>query len=144
MELALEEAYLSASLGEVPVGALVVAANGEILARAGNRCISLPDPTAHAELLALREAALKRKTYRLSECFLVVSLEPCLMCVGAALHARIAGIVWGAPEPVFGAISSRLDALNLNLANHNKIWELGGILEARCKESLSEFFAKRR
>ncbi|SHN55061.1 nucleoside deaminase [Desulfovibrio litoralis] len=144
MDLALIEAEYSASLNEVPVGAIIVDKSGDILAKTGNRCISNNDPTAHAEILALREAAQRIKSYRLCECYLIVSLEPCLMCLSAIFNARLKGIVWGAKEPKTGAISSRLNGFELDCFLHDNIWELGGIKEEKSEEILKVFFKKCR
>jgi len=142
VRLALEEARLGAAEGEVPVGAVVVSREGDILARAHNAPITLKDPTAHAEVLVLRQAAAKA-AYRLEGAVLACTLEPCLMCVGAMVHARVAGLVYGADDPKSGAAASRLDGFSLPFLNH-KVAVLGGVLADECGALLREFFAARR
>ena len=143
MREALTEARSAALAGEVPVGALVGSGNGAILARAGNSVERLRDPAAHAEVLALREACRVAGNYRLEGCVLLATLEPCLMCAGALAHARIAGLVYGVPDPRAGAVSSCLDGLDLPFLNH-RVWHMGGILEADCAQLLRDFFEPRR
>ena len=142
MQAALELAGEAAALGEVPVGAVVVRA-GEIIGRGFNRPISSADPTAHAEIVALREAAARLRNYRLPDCDLYVTLEPCAMCVGAMVHARIARIVYGAADPKTGACGSIVDLPALSTFNHHGRFE-GGTLERECGEILKRFFAERR
>ena len=142
MQAALELARQAAALGEVPVGAVVVK-DGEIIGRGFNRPISSADPTAHAEIVALREAAARLGNYRLPGCELYVTLEPCAMCVGAMVHARIARIVYGAPDPKTGACGSIVDLPGLSTFNHHGRFE-GGMLEPECGEILKRFFAERR
>lgn len=143
MQLALVEAASAEALGEVPVGAVLVAPDGTILARSHNRTITDNDPTAHAEMLALRSAAAATQNYRVEDAVLVVTLEPCMMCTGALIHARIRGIVYGASDPKTGVLHSRLQALELPFHNH-AIWHLGGVLHNICSEQLSAFFRRRR
>ena len=143
MEPALEQAHLAASLEEVPVGAVVVAANGTIIGRGHNQPVTLADPSAHAEILALRQAGATMGNYRLAGCVLVVTLEPCLMCTGAAVHARLNGIVFGAHDARAGAVCSCLDALALPFHN-TEVWQLGGIAENTCAALLQHFFLNRR
>lgn len=143
MRLALEEAEKARAAGEVPVGALVIGADGEIMARGHNLCLALSDPTAHAELMALRAAGEAAGNYRLGGSFLVVTLEPCMMCAGAAVHARLAGVVYGARDPKAGAVESCLDGLEQYFHNHRP-WHLGGVLEAECTAPLKDFFAGSR
>ena len=143
MQEAIAEAFLARDAGEVPVGALVVSGNGKILARAGNAVERLSDPTAHAEILALRMAAHAVGNCRLEGCILLTTLEPCLMCAGALVHARMAGLVYGAIDPKAGAVSSCLDGLELPFLNHH-VWHMGGVEEKDCAALLRDFFAQRR
>ncbi len=143
MRLAMEDAAAAEALGEVPVGALLVAPDGTILARAHNRTITDNDPTAHAEVLALRQAATTLQNYRIEDAVLVVTLEPCLMCTGALVHARVRGIVYGTADPRTGVVDSAMQALELPFHNH-AIWHTGGILRDECAEQLSAFFRRRR
>ena len=142
MRAALAEAAKAAAAGEVPVGA-VLARDGAIVARGWNRPISTRDPTAHAEIVALRDAAAALGNYRLPGCELYVTLEPCAMCVGAMVHARIARIVYGARDPKTGACGSIIDLPALATFNHHGTFE-GGVLAAECGEVLRRFFAERR
>jgi tRNA(adenine34) deaminase len=143
MREALAEALLARDAGEVPVGALVVSGNGDILARAGNAVERLNDPTAHAEILALRAACRVVGNYRLEGCVLLSTLEPCLMCAGALVHARLAGLVYGAADPGAGGVSSCLDGLDLPFLNH-RVWHMGGVSGDRCAGLLCDFFERRR
>ena len=139
---ALELAGQSQVAGEVPVGAVVVK-DGEIIGRGFNAPISRNDPSAHAEMMALRDAALRLGNYRLVGCELFVTLEPCLMCAGAILHARIARVVYGASDPKTGACGSVLDVFAERRLNHHaKV--TGGVLAEECGKLLSNFFAMRR
>ena len=142
MKLAFDEARRAFSENEVPVGALVVRAH-EVVARAHNRPIRLNDPTAHAEVLALRKAARKLGNYRLNDCTLYVTIEPCAMCAGAIIHARLKRVVFGAPDPKGGAAGSRLQILNHPALNHRT--EVSqGILADECGRLLTEFFQRKR
>jgi len=142
MRMALELADQAQSAGEVPVGAIVVL-QGEVIARAFNAPISRSDPSAHAEILALRQAANQLGNYRLTDCELYVTLEPCLMCAGAIMHARITRLIYGAHDPKTGACGSVLDAFaEPRLNHHTKV--SGGIMKNECSAKLSEFFALRR
>lgn len=143
MERALAQARLAGAMGEVPVGAVVYGPDGQVLAEACNAPISLNDPTAHAEIIALRRAADALGNYRLPGCVLVATLEPCLMCVGAMIHARLAGLVYGASDPKSGAVHSRLDAAGLDFVNH-RLESLGGVMAEECGELLRQFFKDRR
>jgi tRNA(adenine34) deaminase len=143
MEQALACARDAESAGEVPVGALLVAADGAVLARAANAPIARNDPTAHAEMLALRAAGRVLGNYRLPGCTLYVTLEPCPMCVGALVHARIARIVYGAPDPKTGACGSVFDLAASPRLNH-RIDVTGGVLGNDCGALLKQFFAARR
>lgn len=142
MREALALAARAAAAGEVPVGAVVVK-NGEIIGRGYNRPISSADPTAHAEIVALREAAAHLGNYRLTGCELFVTLEPCAMCVGAMVHARIARVVYGTRDPKTGACGSVVDLPGLATFNHHGTFE-GGVLAEECGVVLKRFFADRR
>ncbi|HET9790206.1 MAG TPA: tRNA adenosine(34) deaminase TadA [Candidatus Angelobacter sp.] len=142
MELALAEARMAAEAGEVPVGALVIS-NGEIIGRAGNRNLRDHDPTAHAEILALRQAAQHLGNHRLTGCTLYATIEPCAMCAGAVIHARIARLVYGAKDPKAGAAGSILEVINHPRLNH-KMEVVSGVLDNRCSEILQDFFRRRR
>ncbi len=142
MRLALELARSAQAVGEVPVGAVVVK-DGEIVGRGYNAPISRHDPSAHAEMLALRDAAQHLGNYRLADCELFVTLEPCLMCAGAIMHARIARVVYGASDPKTGACGSVLDAFAEQRLNHHTD-VVGGVLAEQCATMLSNFFAMRR
>jgi tRNA(adenine34) deaminase len=142
MQAALDEAKLAGTAGEVPIGAVVVS-NGEILSRGQNRVLRDVDPTAHAEIVAMRAAAYVIGNYRLLNCSLYVTLEPCAMCAGAMIHARLARLVYGAPDPKAGAAGSVLEVLNHPKLNH-KMPVTGGVLAEECGEVLKEFFRLRR
>ena len=142
MRAALEQARLGLAAGEVPIGAVAVA-GGEIVARAYNRPIGAVDPTAHAEILVLRDAARHIGNYRLTELVLYVTLEPCLMCVGALVHARVREVVFGAPEPKTGALVSTVRGGELPGLNH-RFAATGGVLEAECRDVIQQFFRDRR
>lgn len=142
MELALEEARAAAERGEVPVGAIVVI-DSRIVARAGNRTIADTDPTAHAEMVALREAAATVRNYRLLDAVLYVTIEPCAMCAGAMIQARIARLVYGADDPKAGAVRSCFSILDHPQLNH-RVDVTPGILKEQAAELLREFFASRR
>jgi tRNA(adenine34) deaminase len=129
--------------GEVPVGAVIVSADGAVVARAANAPIALHDPTAHAEILALREAGQALGNYRLPGCALYVTLEPCAMCVGALVHARVARIVYGAADPKTGACGSVFDLAASARLNH-RIVVTGGVRAEESAEILRRFFAARR
>jgi tRNA(adenine34) deaminase len=142
MRQALELAARAAQAGEVPVGAVVVK-DGKVIGRGSNRPITTADPTAHAEIVALREAAAVLDNYRLTGCELYVTLEPCAMCVGAMIHARIARIVYGTRDPKTGACGSIVDLPRLATFNHHGTFE-GGVLAQECGDLLRSFFAERR
>jgi tRNA(adenine34) deaminase len=142
MRAALGEARRAFDAGEVPVGAVVVL-DGKIIGRGFNRPISSRDPTAHAEIVALREAAAAAGNYRLVGTTLYVTIEPCLMCVGAMVHARVETLVFGATEPKAGAVVSACRAHELPSLNH-RIEVVGGILEEECRAIIQEFFQGRR
>ena len=143
MREALAEAATAAKQGEIPVGAVVVTRDGVLVGRGRNAPIIANDPTAHAEIAAIRQAAATIGNYRLNGCVLAVTLEPCLMCVGAIVHARLEGVVFGAADPKAGAVLSRLDGFDLPMHNHRP-WQAGGILEETCAAMLRDFFAERR
>jgi tRNA(adenine34) deaminase len=142
MRIAIEQAQLAAQSGEVPVGAVLVR-DGQVIAKASNRPIANHDPSAHAEMLALREAALIEKNYRIPGSTLYVTLEPCAMCSGAMLHARIDRIVYGASDPKTGAAGSVLDVFASKQINHQTSVE-GGIMSEECGQLLRDFFKGRR
>lgn len=142
MRLALELARQAEQAGEVPVGAVVVK-DGEVVGRGFNAPISHHDPSAHAEMIALRDAAQHLGNYRLVGCELFVTLEPCVMCVGAMFHARIARVVYGARDPKTGAAGSVLNLFTTTQLNHHARIE-GGVLADECGAVLSSFFAVRR
>jgi len=141
---AIAEARAAEAAGEVPVGAILVAADGEtILARGNNQVLRASDPTAHAEMVALRAAGSALGNYRLLGCTLYCTLEPCAMCAGAILHARIGRLVYAAPDPKAGACGSVLAVLNHPQLNH-KVEVTSGILADECGTMLTEFFRARR
>ena len=142
MRLALEQARLAADAGEVPIGAVAVS-GGEVVGRGFNRPIGAVDPTAHAEVIALREAARALGNYRLTGVDLYVTLEPCLMCVGALVHARVERVVFGAREPKTGALVSTVRALEIPTLNH-RVEIVEGVLEAQCRDLVQAFFRERR
>src|SRR5215831_14662061 len=143
MELALAEAKMARDLGEVPIGAVIVSAAGEVLAQTGNRTLTLRDPTAHAELLAIRAAAAKLGSKRLSACDLYVTLEPCAMCAAAISFARIRRLYFGAPDPKGGAVEHG-PRFFAQPTCHHAPEVYGGIGEARAAQLLKRFFADRR
>jgi len=142
MSAALALAHAASEAGEVPVGAVVVKA-GEIIGAGFNAPISRHDPSAHAEIQAMRAAAVLLDNYRLTGCTLFVTLEPCVMCAGAILHARISRLVYGAPDPKTGAAGSVLNLFADNRLNHHTEVE-GGILAEACGRMLQSFFQDRR
>jgi len=142
MKLALELAKKAELKNEVPVGALVVL-DGKIIGRGMNTSISDYDPTSHAEINAIREAAKAIKNYRLKDCTIYVTLEPCAMCVGAIQHARIEKIIYGARDPKTGACGSMIDLISVKEINHHAE-ALGGILEKECSQILKDFFLSKR
>ncbi|GAA6153097.1 tRNA adenosine(34) deaminase TadA [Pseudoteredinibacter isoporae] len=132
----------AADAGEVPVGAVVVR-DHELIAEAFNQPISTHDPCAHAEIMALRKAGQTVENYRLSDCTLYVSLEPCSMCAGALVHSRVSRLVFGATEPKAGVIESQGEFLNSPFLNHHLEWQ-GGVLAKETSAQLSDFFKRRR
>lgn len=142
MRLALEQARMAGAEGEVPVGAVVVC-NGEVIARGFNQPIRARDPSAHAEIVALRAAAAALGNYRLPGCELYVTLEPCTMCAGAIFQARIGRVVFGARDPKTGVAGSVIDLFAETRLNHHAVVETG-VLGEECGRLLSGFFAARR
>lgn len=142
MQQAIEQAMLAASAGEVPVGAVLVR-DGKVIAKGFNQPISYSDPSAHAEMLALREAAQLEANYRLPGTTLYVTLEPCTMCAGAMLHARVDRVVFGASDPKTGAAGSVLNVFSEKQINHQTQVE-GGIMSEECGQILRQFFKERR
>ena len=142
MRLALREAQRAAKEGEVPVGAVIVH-DGGVVARAHNRPIHLNDPSAHAEILALRRAARKLGNYRLTGCTLYVTIEPCAMCAGAIVHARVRRVVYGASDSKAGANGSAITVLNHPKLNH-QVEIVAGVLAEDCAAIVRDFFRRRR
>jgi tRNA(adenine34) deaminase len=142
MAAALEEAVRARDAGEVPIGA-VVSVDGAVIGRGFNQPISSGDPTAHAEIVAIRDAARRAGNYRLTGATLCVTIEPCLMCVGALVHARIGTLVYGAPEPRSGAVSSTVRGGELPGHNH-RFEVVSGVCEDECRELMQAFFRDRR
>jgi tRNA(Arg) A34 adenosine deaminase TadA len=142
MKMALEEAEKAGQRGEVPVGAILLKGD-QVLAKDHNRCIELSDPTAHAEILVLRKGGEILRNYRLNDTVMYVTAEPCPMCVSAMVHSRISRLIFGALEPKFGAVESKLRLLNGNGLNH-KVKVDRGILGKECAEILKNFFKERR
>jgi tRNA(adenine34) deaminase len=142
MKAALDQARLGLAAGEVPIGAVLLVGD-TIVASAFNQPISANDPTAHAEVLVLREAARMLGNYRLTDATVYVTVEPCLMCVGAMVHARVREVVYGAAEPKTGALVSTLKALESPGLNH-RFLVTSGVLEDECRSILQEFFREKR
>ena len=142
MQIALDLARQAALNGEVPVGAIIVK-DGVVIGRGSNAPIGLHDPTAHAEIIAMREAAQYLGNYRLVDCTLYVTLEPCAMCSGAMQHARIAKLVYGASDPKTGACGSVIDLMSEEKLNHHTE-VVGGVMAEECGAVLTEFFKQRR
>jgi tRNA(Arg) A34 adenosine deaminase TadA len=142
MRLALVEAARARAAGEVPVGAIVTL-DGRVVGSGFNQPISSTDPTAHAEVIALRGAARALANYRLTGTSLYVTVEPCLMCVGAMIHARVARVIFGAPEPKAGALVSSTRAHETPGLNH-RLQVTGGVLEEECRSVIQAFFAEKR
>jgi len=139
----MDEAQKAQGQGEVPVGAVLISKDWGVISRAHNCPIGAMDPTAHAEINALRKAAKKTGNYRLTGTTMIVTLEPCIMCAGALVWARVKGVVFGAPDPKSGAFGSVLDINGVPGLNH-RIEVTGGIMEKECGDILREFFRKRR
>jgi tRNA(adenine34) deaminase len=142
MEAALDEARRARDAGEVPIGA-IVALDGAIVGRGFNQPISSHDPTAHAEIVAIRDAAARVGNYRLTGAVLCVTIEPCLMCVGALVHARIATLVYGAAEPRSGAVASVVRGAELPGLNH-RVEVIAGLRDTDCRQLMQDFFKARR
>jgi len=143
MEMALGEARTAGKIGEVPVGAVLIDRNDRILSKAHNLSVTACDATAHAEILVLREGGGKRSNYRLLDTTLYVTIEPCVMCMGAIIHARIKRLVYGAPDPRWGAAGSLFDYGTDSRFNH-RIQVKKGVCETQCRNLIQEFFKKRR
>jgi len=143
MALALAEAKKAGQMGEVPIGAILVSEDGKILSSTHNRTIYLADPTAHAEILALREAALKINNYRLLNTTLYVTVEPCLMCMGAIVHARISNVVFGTQDPKWGAAGSLYNFAGDDRLNH-RVAVTKGVCGHECRRLMQEFFRAKR
>lgn len=142
MEIALANARRAAEAGEVPVGAIIVV-NGEVIAEAHNEPIARNDPTAHAEIAAIRQAAVRLGNYRLEDATLYATLEPCVMCAGAMVHARVRRLVFGCRDLRFGGVRSKFRIADSDLLNH-RIEIVEGVLAAECQRLLQEFFESRR
>ena len=142
MRIALEEADVASVNGEIPIGAILVV-GGRIIGRGHNRSIELSDPTGHAEMMALRDAGARAGNYRLPGTVMYVTLEPCPMCAGALLHARVDRLVFGIRDPKVGAAGSAMNLLESPLTNH-RCQVIAGILEADCRNRLEQFFGLRR
>ena len=143
MNIAIAEAEKAGQKNEVPIGAVIVAENGNVLARAGNQTVETADPTAHAEIVAIRKASIILNNYRLLGTTLYVTVEPCLMCMGAVIHARIAKLVFGTADPKWGACGSLYDFSKDNRLNH-QLAVVSGIRENRCRDLMQIFFRARR
>lgn len=143
MQRALAMAHMARVRGEVPVGAVLVDSNNRILAEAGNDCIGGHDPCGHAEMIVIRAAAAQERNYRLPGCRLYVTLEPCIMCAGACIQARLASVVYGAPDPKAGALHSRYRIGADGQLNHSLVVQ-GGLLAEECSALLINFFKERR
>ena len=143
MRQALVEAQKAGQMGEVPVGAILVAEDGMTLSAAHNRTIAMADPSAHAEILALREAASKINNYRLLNTTLYVTVEPCIMCMGAVVHARISKVVYGAGDPKWGAAGSLYNFAKDDRLNH-QVEIIQGVCKEKCRGLMQEFFRAKR
>jgi len=143
MGRALHLAAEAEAAGEIPVGAVIADAKGRIVGEGRNGACGRCDPTAHAEIAAIRSACRRLGNYRLAGCVLVVTMEPCVMCAGAIVHARLDGVVYGCRDALAGAVVSRADILDAPFLNH-RVWHMGGILSGECAGIVRAFFAKRR
>jgi tRNA(adenine34) deaminase len=143
MALALEQAHLAYALGEVPVGAVAVDSSGNVLGKGYNRTITDRDPTAHAEIIALRQCGRDLDNYRLPGITLYVTLEPCIMCMGAITHARVSRVVYGAADPKTGACGSVIAVQDNKQINHHTV-VVSGVLKTECGQLLRRFFQERR
>ncbi len=143
MKIAIKEAEKAAKIGEVPIGAVLVNETGNIISAGHNRTISLLDPTAHAEVLVLRESAQKLMNYRLLDTSLYVTLEPCIMCMGAIVHARISSVIFGAKDPKWGAAGSLYNFADDERLNH-RVEVVPGVCEEICRSLMQDFFKNKR
>ncbi|MBN2468933.1 MAG: nucleoside deaminase [Deltaproteobacteria bacterium] len=143
MKIALQEAWKAYESGEIPVGALIVSDDGLMLARAHNESIGRNDPTAHAEVIALRQAAETVGNYRLTHTSMYVTVEPCIMCAGALIHARVKEVIFGAFDPKWGALQSLYHLGHDERLNH-RLHVISGVLEADCIDLMKRFFRERR
>ena len=143
MDLALEEAKKAGQIGEVPIGAILVADSGKILSAAHNQTIKKVDPTAHAEILALRDTAIKINNYRLIDTTLFVTIEPCMMCMGALVHARVKRVIYGADDSKWGAAGSIYNFSEDQRLNH-RIEVIKGVREENCRKLMQDFFRAKR
>lgn len=143
MDVAFGEACKAARAGEAPIGAALFSPDGELIASAHNNPIGLNDPTGHAEVLCLRKAGVAVGNYRLTGTVMAVTLEPCLMCTGALIHARVAGVVFAARDERAGALVSNLDGCALPFSNH-RLWTVEGVMGQECSGLLKRFFLERR
>ena len=143
MDVAFQQACQAARTDEAPIGAALFSADGSLIAAAHNQPIALNDPTGHAEILCLRKAAKLAGNYRLPGTIMAVTLEPCLMCTGALIHARVAGVVFAARDDRAGALVTNLDGGNLPFTNHN-LWTVEGVMGEECSGLLKRFFMERR
>ncbi|NDV19210.1 tRNA-specific adenosine deaminase [Pseudodesulfovibrio sp. JC047] len=143
MDVAFQEACKAAHMGETPIGAALFDMDGTLIASAHNQPISRLDPTGHAEVLCLRKAAQKKQNYRLTNTIMAVTLEPCLMCTGALIHARVQGVIFAAFDTRAGALVSNLNGCALPFTNHS-LWTVHGVMEEECSTLLKRFFLERR
>ncbi|ACK66705.1 CMP/dCMP deaminase zinc-binding [Rippkaea orientalis PCC 8801] len=143
MEKALNQAKLAGEIGEVPVGAIIVDHQGNLLAETGNRKETNQDPTAHAEMLAIRQASQRLQTWHLNNCTLYVTLEPCPMCTGALIQSRLGLLVYGCDEPKSGTIRTVMNLPDSACSNH-RLAVISGILEEECRQQLQQWFRERR
>lgn len=143
MQMAIAEALTARKMNEVPVGAVVVGENGDLLGKASNRTITHSDPTAHAEILAMRHAAAKLWNYRLNGATVYTTVEPCVMCAGALVNARVARLVFGAHDERFGAVETNFGICTSEKLNH-RIEITSGVLEPECRQLMQDFFRERR
>ena len=143
MELAIEEAKKAGKMNEVPVGCVIIDDDGHLIASAHNQTIAMSDPTAHAEILALRRACEERKNYRLLNTSLYVTVEPCVMCMGAIIHSRVSRIIYGAYDPKWGAAGSLYDFSRDKKLNHQPEI-ISGVCDEECRNLIQSFFRQRR
>jgi len=143
MNAALDEAYRAQELGEVPVGAVVVTSDGQVIAKAHNLKENNNDPCGHAEILALKKAANHKGAWRLSGCYLIVTLEPCMMCTGSIIQSRVEKVIFGALDPKSGFVTSKARGLEEFSLNHSPAWE-GGVEAEKCSTVLKNFFKIKR